>query len=359
MIHLTIQQLSSFLDGELAEASTELVRRHLAACEECTLRFGALEEQDEVLTRALTEDPDDEFFRSFASDVENAIQAEGPRPLAPKRSGILAPEPAAERVQTTPPRVQPTPKSARPTARHVAPAPPTRQMAYGRRSSDRQSSTPAIPWFAALILVVIAASAGVVVSRTDRVTTWLDSLGAVKGVPSAPGAASPPVASAPAPEVASQPAPKVLGQPVRGVATPAVPGVVAQPAPPPRRPQTAAPPAKAPTPAKSSFDSLPEELLEAVNAAQAASDEASTDPSAASFDDAAMAWDRVFPLLDGMPEQTLVRQRIAEARYRSWQASPDPYRAAAATAALRHYLAFAPMGRDRDEAKASLARLSH
>ena len=39
MIHLTPQQLSSYMDGELNEASTELVRRHMGACEECTLKF--------------------------------------------------------------------------------------------------------------------------------------------------------------------------------------------------------------------------------------------------------------------------------------------------------------------------------
>jgi len=73
MIHLTPQQLSSYMDGELNEVSTELVRRHMGACEECTLKFAALEEQEEQLSHALVHEPGDDFFDRFAAEVERQL----------------------------------------------------------------------------------------------------------------------------------------------------------------------------------------------------------------------------------------------------------------------------------------------
>lgn len=55
-IHLTLQQLSAFIDGELPEASTAIVQRHLSVCEGCVETFGRLEEQEAVLERVLTYD---------------------------------------------------------------------------------------------------------------------------------------------------------------------------------------------------------------------------------------------------------------------------------------------------------------
>lgn len=69
MIHLTIHQLSSHLDRELPESSTELVRRHLQSCDECSERFAALREQEEALDRLLVHEPPEEFFAQFADAV--------------------------------------------------------------------------------------------------------------------------------------------------------------------------------------------------------------------------------------------------------------------------------------------------
>ena len=79
MIHLTPQQLSSYMDGELNEVSTELVRRHMGACEECTLKFAALEVQEEQLSQALVHEPGDDFFDRFPAEVERQLPP-GPGP---------------------------------------------------------------------------------------------------------------------------------------------------------------------------------------------------------------------------------------------------------------------------------------
>jgi hypothetical protein len=56
-------------------------------------------------------------------------------------------------------------------------------------------------------------------------------------------------------------------------------------------------------------------------------------------------------------EQTIARQKLAEARYRAWVAAPDPYRAAAATASLRSFLVLSPPGPRHDLAKTWLKRI--
>jgi hypothetical protein len=80
-------------------------------------------------------------------------------------------------------------------------------------------------------------------------------------------------------------------------------------------------------------------------------------PTAEQFDTAAARWERV---LDGMsgPEQVTVRGRLADARYRAWEASPTPQRTDAAITAIRSYLLFAPPGLAREEAKQRLERIS-
>ena len=90
MIHLTPQQLSSYMDGELNEASTELVRRHMGACEECTLKFAQLEIQEDLLSKALVHDPGDEFFEQFTEAVGKQI---------PSTKGSSKPSPRASIVQ--------------------------------------------------------------------------------------------------------------------------------------------------------------------------------------------------------------------------------------------------------------------
>src|SRR2546427_7951415 len=79
------------MDGELDEASTELVRRHMGVCEECTLKFAALEDQEEQLARALVHDPGEEFFESFAADVERQLPPGKESGSKPRTSPAVAP----------------------------------------------------------------------------------------------------------------------------------------------------------------------------------------------------------------------------------------------------------------------------
>jgi len=67
--HVSLQQLSAYLDGELPALSVESVRRHLSECAECTRRFGHMEAQEEILVRLLYDDPGDAFFESFLGAV--------------------------------------------------------------------------------------------------------------------------------------------------------------------------------------------------------------------------------------------------------------------------------------------------
>ncbi len=309
MIHLTPQQLSSYMDGELNEASTELVRRHMGACEECTLKFAQLEIQEDLLSKALVHDPGDEFFERFTEAVgkqipstkgsskpsparsssRNApttplpsrlamsrrapeptanpgtaarpvepVPAAGSRTPAPEDTGMGASEGATTDWTTdadeelvgeaeTPTRDMETSRAAqtveeseparaadRMTAGdpmdssdsprafessyddasdpHAADSPsrPVERPARAERPSPRPKTpqphrparphvhrpAPSIPWYAALILAAISASAGVMVSRTQPVSAWLDSM--------APRAKSAPDYQAPSDESPSQ-----------------------------------------------------------------------------------------------------------------------------------------------------------
>lgn len=221
MIHLTLQQLSAFLDGELTDASTELIRRHLSECDACTLRFGRVEAQEEVLVRILVDEPSDAFFADLAASiaaqcgggksgssagrgdkkkpkVEERKVAAAPRPSAPKPAPAepkptpVAPKPATAEpkpvpvaqalppakpvVATTPtPEPKPTPApaarststpfpvpAARPAKTQPAtPNPETRPILYGRRAEDVKPGAGLAPaaWIAAAVILVIVASA--------------------------------------------------------------------------------------------------------------------------------------------------------------------------------------------------------
>lgn len=137
MIHVTLQQLTAYMDGELTDASTELVRRHLSECPECTGRFARLEEQEDWLVRMLKDEPDDDFFRHLKASISLAdpAQAGKARPGDPRgkaRGAKPAPAPAAApRPKALPPpkvvaRQGAAPAAATPlTALPPSPAPAT------------------------------------------------------------------------------------------------------------------------------------------------------------------------------------------------------------------------------------------
>ena len=465
MIHLTPQQLSSYMDGELNEVSTELVRRHMGTCEECTLKFAALEEQEEQLSQALVHEPGDDFFDRFAAEVERQLPASpGPKRglsspagraaavreaarAAAREQSTSAPVPAAEAgAETVPerpaaatrpapeakpivrepaapthvapipapempddadeldfdgddaiaaltadltsgePDVTPTPSRARPPAPDAAPrrqewkAPPPRQPARSaqrpvpRRPKIRRPA-PAIPWYAAVILAAIAGAAGVVVSRTDPVSAWLDSHGLRNLIPNAakPAAtdsglpADSPDQGAPARyEPESQPGKGAPSgnesstgavQPDDNSETSAEDDFEPEPQ---AAERFLSPSSRATEPgARDPFAGLSTAILAQVRAAQRSKAAADAQPSAARYDAAADEWERTIPLLRGSRQQSLSRLELASSRFRAWESEPTAGRAASAAVAIRAYLAFAPQGAPRDLVRNWLARVGH
>lgn len=77
MSHLSDDQLSARLDisGDADAAAAAAADRHLADCAECRERLAALSELDASLKGALTHDPGDAYFASFADRVTARIAA--------------------------------------------------------------------------------------------------------------------------------------------------------------------------------------------------------------------------------------------------------------------------------------------
>lgn len=341
MIHLTTHQLSSYLDRELPESSTELVRRHLDGCEECTRRFAAFREQEAILDRVLAHDPGEEFFARFANQVLGE----------PEPNAALS-APAAQAAN----------------ARREAPPPPACVPRPAR-------SQPAIPWFAAAILCLIVGAIGYMLPRPVQ-TPDMSGPGPGRAAdssrpgplraPTAPGlpgvqAADEPPAHSPMRESTEESvhAPQMLPAegsivPVRRIITTTMVRSAqvarsAQAPPSVPRPPSASPPDE--------FAGAPPPVAPLIAAARKASEAAALDSSAANLDAVGNAWEQVVPALGGV-EQTIARQDLAEARYRAWLAAPDPYRAAAATASLRTFLVLSPPGPSRDLAKTWLRRIN-
>lgn len=520
MIHLTPQQLSSYMDGELNEASTELVRRHMGACEECTLKFAQLEIQEDLLSKALVHDPGDEFFEKFTEDVAKQIPAakgsskpaparpssknapttplpsrlamprRTPEPTAPARpvepvpaaaSSALEPEETAMGASDggtndwtstidadeelvgaaeTPTRDTETSRVVQPVdvsdSVHAAesmaatdpvgspdsprafdgphgagsdsPAadPPSRPLERTSRAVERPTPrpkapqpqrparprahrpAPSIPWYAALILAAISASAGVMVSRTEPVSAWLDSMAprakSAPGYPT-PSDASPTQAPSPAPSQApteemvpapskpaaltaktSTTAPKASEASAKGTDAstktaddspsvddeamdpeltstsddqasggPDIPDIQPQEA--SRFLPTDAAPGRGGGNGKDPYASVSPSALAVVRAAQKSVTAADTDPSATRYESAAADWEHAIPLLRGW-QQSLGRFELASARYRAWEMAPTTSRATTATAAIRTYMASAAQGPARDQARAWMARLA-
>jgi hypothetical protein len=432
------------MDGELNEVSNELVRRHMGLCEECTLKFAALEEQEEQLAHALVHEPGEEFFDRFAAEVERLLPPEtgrrrgasspaaraaalrqardtardeadelaaspgparpGPetdrraaveRPMPepvpdlsvaagrhaasptsetaglsdaselpgaaglsrasdisrtadPTQSGDLPAEdfpmgedleadetlaalsagrttPAARRPVTTPSHEKPlgqrnapppAPRSYAPERSAGSPPPrprPVRRPPQRRPKISRPA--PSIPWYAALALAAIAGAAGVVISRTPPVSGWLDSHGLDRPIQLS--------------QSQDQPEPGAVERfLLRG------------------------------SESRDPFAALPPTSLAQVREAQRVKAAADQTPTAAGYDAAADEWARAIPLLRGARQQSLARLEMASSRYRAWQNEPTDGRAAAAAAAIRDYLEFAPQGAPRELAKGWLAQVS-
>lgn len=73
--HLTVQQLSSALDGALLGPSLEVVVRHLAVCADCRERQSRLVRHDDVLRRLLSPEVDESFLDALGSRAEDIAVA--------------------------------------------------------------------------------------------------------------------------------------------------------------------------------------------------------------------------------------------------------------------------------------------
>lgn len=90
MEHLTDDQLSAHLDGAQPEAERARTDAHLGGCEACRSRLAGLAALDRDLSTALTHDPGEAYFESFADRVGARIAREAagsseaaPSPRAP------------------------------------------------------------------------------------------------------------------------------------------------------------------------------------------------------------------------------------------------------------------------------------
>jgi putative zinc finger protein len=383
VIHLTVQQLSSYLDGQLVGSASDNVQSHLAACRDCSTRFALLERIEAILSDALSIDPGEEFFRDLEAEVGSRIRERGqrdkdPSPPAVSSVRLLAtpahPRGADTRTATVPHRADPSP-------------PRTRRPAAPRRSG------PSPAWLAFALLAIVAGSVGVVVSRTTFVSAWIAphlGLG-----PAERNVASRALSPAATPETTSTETPAVeppsdSTSPEAGSArhewnpweppsshsstvddetapgSDSDPDATADGAADQSEPSTmrgdevlASPDSsrRSRTSSADPFRALGTESLGPVRAAQQLSDMANADPTAARFEAAADGWDRALDTMGGVPEQVAVRQLLADARYRAWQAEPTRARAESAKSAIKTYLLFAPSGWEREQAKTRLSRL--
>jgi hypothetical protein len=322
VIHLTMNQISAYVDLELPEASIELVRLHLSSCLECAERFGHLEEQEEALGRLLVNDPGDAFFAGFAEQVLSYMPERHPAPAKPERhpdpakpERAAAPPPVAPNVRSTPPpevipSMSPSPE----------PAPkPMPESSPSKPGSAKSTSHRTRHILLAASLVLVLSAIAIVVGRRGMMdspsTTWiLDHLDPTSwfGSGNARGTASAAHDSdkaAPSPADSSNPYPTVVDS-----------GSLDRAA------------------AKSA-------MAESVNSPEA-------------YDAAAEAWSDALPILANDPEELASgRREVASARYVAWSLLPTPERRAAALEAVRTYLLVAPPGAQRDLAWKWLSRL--
>ena len=91
MRHVTVQQLSAFLDGALTGVSRDLVTRHLAACADCRERHALWHIYDEVLQRVLSWEPNERTMEEASARVELTLTAERRGMPPPEFTSVLHP----------------------------------------------------------------------------------------------------------------------------------------------------------------------------------------------------------------------------------------------------------------------------
>jgi Carboxypeptidase regulatory-like domain/Putative zinc-finger len=88
MSHLSPEQLSGYIDGALADADREAVESHFATCNECLRELAEIARVNKQFQSALTHDPGEAYFDSFADRVLERVTHEAvlvkPASEAPK-----------------------------------------------------------------------------------------------------------------------------------------------------------------------------------------------------------------------------------------------------------------------------------
>jgi len=87
MTHLTPEQLSAFMDGGLPARENAAAAAHVESCEACRAALASLRADDAALAGALTDDPGDAYFATFAARVAERVAAEGARAAAAPQAG--------------------------------------------------------------------------------------------------------------------------------------------------------------------------------------------------------------------------------------------------------------------------------
>lgn len=132
MRHVSVQQLSAFIDSALSGVSRELVTRHLAACSACRDKHAAWKAADEALRQALAWAPNERTLEGWSSRVEMCITAERKGLPVPEFTPTLLPV-IAPVTPTSLPRMRELLESARGamliSARQPAPAQPAEPAA--------------------------------------------------------------------------------------------------------------------------------------------------------------------------------------------------------------------------------------
>jgi len=133
--HVSVQQVSAFLDGALVGVSRELVLRHIGTCAHCRERHAKWKSRDEALRAALAWAPAERTLEEWSARVEMTLTAERrglPAPeFTPSLHPVIAPvvEPAADRVRELLERArgtrpEPAPRTGREEPRDAAPPEP-------------------------------------------------------------------------------------------------------------------------------------------------------------------------------------------------------------------------------------------
>ena len=306
MIHLTLNQISAYIDAELPEASVELVRLHLSSCLECTERFGHIEEQESALARLLVNEPGDPFFARFAERVLGPEPVKRAEPEKRAEAARAEPLKKAQAVRAVPPpKEAPTPREAPPPKAAPKPAaavPKAADRVTG--SAPRKAGVARILLPVGALLIVLSAAA--VIAIRPRIPQ-ISFAPADRRPPLAAAQARPPRDSPPSPEAAPH---------------------------------------------------GPAEGSDPLERAAAKSSEAERAGTAEAHDAAAAAWEEALPELEQNTDELAAgRHEIAAARYAAWSRTATPERRDAAMRAVRAYLLCAPAGAERDRAWTWLAEL--